>query len=367
MIFELVEEQKSKIKNYKYTSVGISYFNDFYSNICNKIIKYIPTSISPNLISLTGLLVIMLNTFIVNYLEFPLSLNCLITATSLFIYQLCDRLDGMQCKRIPLYYHNGTGNYYNATTELFDHGCDSIVLSLSFLNSIKLFEVTDQNVYMLMYLCIATMFYLPTWQHSCINIMDYQSGMKNPDMALLIMQIFTLLLIIIPLQNNIYLQYIYLIILIYNTILSLINSINCVLNNKENENIVVITTRIANPSDENDDVSTTMTSEFFNHNDIIKYITFLPLIVVWLHGFSNDLMFVMLTWNLSILYLIWYEITKIEEDFVIVLILIGFIRYNPILLMGYICSLCYQTSILCKVLSMKHFFSTTSSATKAIN
>lgn len=113
-----------RIKNYSYSGKDLSFISKYYYPICNFIIKYIPIFVSPNLITLFGLFTVISSTISLLYFSFlPISIRYIICGISLFIYQLCDTIDGLQGKR--------TGMYYNPTTELFDHGCDSMVLTSS--------------------------------------------------------------------------------------------------------------------------------------------------------------------------------------------------------------------------------------------
>src|SRR5579883_1816717 len=108
------------ILNYHYVSVDYSILAPYYRKICNYTINFIPLNISPNVLTLIGLFGIIASTFITIFLKdfFGLLITCIICSLLLFFYQIMDTLDGMQCKRVNM--------YYNPTAEIFDHGCDSI-------------------------------------------------------------------------------------------------------------------------------------------------------------------------------------------------------------------------------------------------
>ncbi|CAF3321015.1 unnamed protein product [Rotaria socialis] len=101
-------------------------------------------------------------------------LNCLIYGIALFIYQTSDALDGMQGKRVHM--------YENATTEIFDHGVDSIVTSLT--------------IFVLLTSFIG--FHSPTYEHVVTRKMRFQSGPCNPTEALIGMQLIFLITAIYP-------------------------------------------------------------------------------------------------------------------------------------------------------------------------
>ncbi|EGC32712.1 hypothetical protein DICPUDRAFT_49392 [Dictyostelium purpureum] len=97
-----------------------------YWNFC---LRFVPLSIAPNLITLTGTITILISFFIVGYYspkldgELPTWVYIL-SGLSLFFYQTMDNLDGKQARR--------TGSS-SPLGQLFDHGCDSIVCTLQSL------------------------------------------------------------------------------------------------------------------------------------------------------------------------------------------------------------------------------------------
>ena len=135
----MVEEQyyENKIKNYRYVGLDDSIICNVYYAICYRILEYIPKWLSPNIITLCGLAAVMASTMLLFMFSWLLSFGALagISALCLLTYQLCDTLDGRQAKRLNM--------YHNATTELFDHCCDSIVLTFSFFNSIYIFGLNN--------------------------------------------------------------------------------------------------------------------------------------------------------------------------------------------------------------------------------
>lgn len=107
----LTDEKKNALRNYKYTGEDHSLFAPFMYKIWSIFFILVPKRISPNLVTIFGLAAVLV-AFIIVHLdkEENDSLNCLIFAIALFIYQTADALDGMQGKRVHM--------YENATTEV---------------------------------------------------------------------------------------------------------------------------------------------------------------------------------------------------------------------------------------------------------
>lgn len=125
---EAHEERKKALSHYKYTSVDKSLIHKYVtSHIWNYSLKFIPLWLAPNLITLLGLIFIILSF----YLSLIYDFDCLGKAPSwvyfthaicLFLYMLCDAIDGKQARRT---------NSGSPLGQLFDHVVDSFVASLT--------------------------------------------------------------------------------------------------------------------------------------------------------------------------------------------------------------------------------------------
>jgi phosphatidylglycerophosphate synthase len=209
----------NNIQKYKYESKDDSTLTSIYYKLAYKILDYIPPSISPNIITLFGLTAIMISVCINLSLSWllPIPILAFITSSCLFIYQIADILDGRQANKLKM--------YNNATTEIFDHGCDSLTLSMSLINSIFIFDITDPVIAVSMFILTTTIFYLPTWEHHCTGIMRFRGGLCNPTESLTSLQFAYLIVGFIPyFRSNISLQYGFITILFIYTIRCAIDS-----------------------------------------------------------------------------------------------------------------------------------------------
>ena len=196
------------IKNYDYKSIDKSLLAPYYKKICQYIINYIPQCISPNIVTLFGLAISMFSTIMVVYYRYIWDhvILCYICFVSLFMYQLIDILDGMQAGKV--------GMYYNPTTELFDHGCDSVTTICITYNVLVLSGAYEREfmLSMIFSLCIMINFYIATWQHSNTKIMEFRAGLLNPTEMIFTIKCTFLLLSIYP--NILYGQEVYLVLFV---------------------------------------------------------------------------------------------------------------------------------------------------------
>lgn len=107
-----------------YTSVDHSLMSrTIMKRYWDYVLQFVPTTIAPNVITLTGFVAGMSSFLVLAYYyflhdaEFPVWVWWY-AAASLFLYQTCDAIDGKQARR--------TGTC-SALGELFDHGCDALL------------------------------------------------------------------------------------------------------------------------------------------------------------------------------------------------------------------------------------------------
>ena len=104
---------------------------------------------------------------------------------SLVAVQTADAVDGRQGKRVGMYVH--------PSTELFDHGIDSIVTSLVGITMATGMRL-GHGVWTALFLAGAwCVFYATTWEHLNVGKMRFQSGLSNPTEALTLIVIVLLL------------------------------------------------------------------------------------------------------------------------------------------------------------------------------
>lgn len=121
------KEYIESFSQYKYKSPHKTYCEgvvmDKFWEMC---LHYIPTFIAPNLITMSGLVVVAIGVLAM-VIEDPTMTQQLSTwiyvylAVAIWIYQLFDNLDGKQARK--------TGSS-SVLGELFDHGCDAVTCLL---------------------------------------------------------------------------------------------------------------------------------------------------------------------------------------------------------------------------------------------
>ena len=71
--------------------------------------------------------------------------------------------------------------YVHPSTELFDHGIDSIVTSLSGISTVALLGLGSSPFWAATHACcVWSFFYLPTYQHLVTGRMVFSAGLDNP-------------------------------------------------------------------------------------------------------------------------------------------------------------------------------------------
>lgn len=226
----------SHIRNYDYQSIDKSVLAPYYKKICRGIIDYIPSYVSPNIITLIGLATSIASTLLIYYLQGTLdhSTLCLMCFACLFAYQLIDILDGMQAGKV--------GMYYNPTTELFDHGCDSVTTVCISYNVLALSGAYNREYVLstIFMLCVMINFYLSTWQHSNTKIMEFRAGLLNPTETIFAIKCTFLILAIWP--NILYDKEFYVVVFILTlTMVHFIMAVQDTFSISTNSDVILVT------------------------------------------------------------------------------------------------------------------------------
>jgi len=118
MLELLTANEKDELSKYSYNVVDNSITTKLLTPYWNKVTKYVPDYVAPNVLSLSGLLLTIYSYYITyNYSHAYPRTVALICAILLFAYQTLDAIDGKHARRIQ---NN------SPLGELFDHACDSI-------------------------------------------------------------------------------------------------------------------------------------------------------------------------------------------------------------------------------------------------
>ncbi|XP_045175187.2 choline/ethanolaminephosphotransferase 1-like [Mercenaria mercenaria] len=162
MATEILSSRQIKaLKEHKYSAEGSSICEPFMQVFWRWLVEQIPRSWAPNTITLVGLLLNVLTTFILicynpdGEREAPgwAYLGC---AVGLFIYQSLDAIDGKQARRTQSNTPLG---------ELFDHGCDSLSTVFVMLGCCISLKLGHDPMVLLFEMCLSEFcFYLAHWQ-----------------------------------------------------------------------------------------------------------------------------------------------------------------------------------------------------------
>jgi ethanolaminephosphotransferase len=165
-MYDFPQDQISGLKLYKYSAVDLSVIRRMFTNeFYEFLVKFIPATVAPNAITITGFAVILLNTLLIGCES---QLKYYSFAAALFVYQTLDNLDGKQARRT---------NSSSALGELFDHGLDALNCTFGLLlqaDGLKL----DNNFTFLIVATAATCFFFSTWEtfYTGTLYLDYING-----------------------------------------------------------------------------------------------------------------------------------------------------------------------------------------------
>lgn len=118
MITLLTEKQKRNLSKWSYSVDDPSITTKLLTPYWNKVAGYVPEYVSPNVLSLAGLL-LTVYAYYITYLYSSFYPRCvaLVCAILLFGYQTLDAIDGKHARKIK---------NDSPLGELFDHACDSV-------------------------------------------------------------------------------------------------------------------------------------------------------------------------------------------------------------------------------------------------
>lgn len=92
-------------------------------------------------------------------------LTLLFRALSIFLYLNLDAIDGKQARRLGLASPLG---------QIFDHGCDALVMILVGLTEAKIFlGDASEGVFRLWFLAMVVPFYMINWEESSFHVMRF--------------------------------------------------------------------------------------------------------------------------------------------------------------------------------------------------
>ncbi|KAJ3062901.1 hypothetical protein HDU98_001269 [Podochytrium sp. JEL0797] len=147
------------------------------------IIEYVPKTVAPNLITLTGFLCVIAN--VVLLLTYSPDLQTEIPswmyisfAIGLFAYQSLDAIDGKQARR------TGTSSPLG---ELFDHGCDALNCGFATFLGIQAMGLGQSVMQIFGLYCCLGNFYLSTWEEYYTGVLflsEFSGPMEGVHMVI---------------------------------------------------------------------------------------------------------------------------------------------------------------------------------------
>ena len=171
-IAPLPHDNLQNMKIFKYTMSDESLlYNRCFSPFLNRLVKYFPLWLSPNLIILMSLFLNII-AVIISYkdggFDFSLGLKrktCFVIGFFQLIYQLLDIIDGKQARR--------TGSF-TPFTILLDHGCDIFITVFTAFNLSKLVLVGNENIFSFsIFFGLILGFYVMTYEEYKIGEMHF--------------------------------------------------------------------------------------------------------------------------------------------------------------------------------------------------
>ena len=165
----ILEENYENIRAYQYKSLDASISYKYcMSHLCDFLVKFFPTWLAPNVITISGFFLNLLYFLITGYYTgfkggFVPSWACYFSAFCYLLYQTLDNIDGKQARRTKSSSPLGL---------LVDHGtdaCTTFFITCG-LGSILALETIYQ--YILLWIMIIVPFYLNNWEEYVTGIMN---------------------------------------------------------------------------------------------------------------------------------------------------------------------------------------------------
>lgn len=178
-IKSLSPDALTNIKKFKYSSTDSSiFYNYFLSPLLNKVVTYLPMTLSPNIITILGLLFNFLS-FILTQYELgndfnsaPSRTTCLIQFATHSLYIIFDNLDGKQARRTK------SSSAYGM---LLDHGCDVFTNIIICFNVTHLLQLGNEGPFSyIIFIALLLGFFLLTYEEYLLHEL-HLGGFNGPD------------------------------------------------------------------------------------------------------------------------------------------------------------------------------------------
>ena len=168
----MTREAIKALKEYKYVSGEYSYGDRMLTPFWNYVVSFMPMWLAPNLITLIGLCLLILTTFM--FLPFDLTMKeefhpalSLFAAMSFFAYQTLDAIDGKQARR------TGTSSPLG---QLFDHGCDAWNTTMAAFIPLQILRTFPDIQFFLYGIGVYIQYYTTNYEEHHIGVMRTSFG-----------------------------------------------------------------------------------------------------------------------------------------------------------------------------------------------
>jgi ethanolaminephosphotransferase len=161
----LTREERENIAQWKYACVDHSITTKIYTPFWNFIVKFVPSTVAPNIVSLAGLICILyFFNLSFNYAE-EMPHACSFAGVCLvFIYMSLDAIDGKHARN--------TGNS-SPLGELFDHSCDNVSVPFLVMSFTLCMGITDTTINWYMVQTLQILFLLSHVDAFCKRVVDF--------------------------------------------------------------------------------------------------------------------------------------------------------------------------------------------------
>ncbi|OII71671.1 amino alcohol phosphotransferase [Cryptosporidium ubiquitum] len=150
------EKDPEKYEEYKYVQPMTSpLYNYVISSVCDKIVEFLPKSLSPNSLTIIGLISVSTSFIMLISIGENAKELFLVSAVLWFLYGIIDNLDGKQARRLGVSSNSG---------EFMDHAIDSVVTSFVGL-AFQHMHNRSLELDLLVVLSYQVPFYFASWFH----------------------------------------------------------------------------------------------------------------------------------------------------------------------------------------------------------
>ena len=161
----LTREERQNIGQWKYACTDHSITTKIFTPWWNFLVKFVPPTVAPNIISLAGLICILyFFNLAFNYAEDMPSACSFAGVLLVFMYMSLDAIDGKHARN--------TGNS-SPLGELFDHSCDNVSVPFMVMGFTLCMGITDTTINWYMVQTVQLLFLLSHVDAFCKRVVEF--------------------------------------------------------------------------------------------------------------------------------------------------------------------------------------------------